>query len=273
EVDESTSGSEDPEDPEDPEDTEDPTTPQNEPPTAKANGPYSGMANAPVSFSSSGTKDSDGSIASYRWNFGDGETSTSSNPSHVFDATGSYTITITVKDNEGASDVDSTHAFISAPAPPSNQPPVADCNGPYSAVMLNSIQFSSAGSSDPDGSIASYKWNFGDWGTSDKANPTHTYPVPGAYDVKLTVTDNMGLSASSTTQTVITFTDDSGDSDNGDTDPPEEPTNDVPIADCNGPYTGTTGTSVSFSSTGSHDPDGSIVSYKWDFDDGGTSTS
>ena len=59
------------------------------------------------------------------------------------------------------------------------------------------VNFSSAGSTDPDGTIASYRWDFGD-GLSNQANPTHTYNVPGLYVATLTVTDSAGATGSAT---------------------------------------------------------------------------
>ena len=71
--------------------------------------------------------------------------------------------------------------------------PTADANGPYSGTEGSAVSFSSAGSSDSDGTISSYSWNFGDGGTSTSANPTHTYTSAGTYTATLTVTDNGGL--------------------------------------------------------------------------------
>jgi PKD repeat protein len=85
---------------------------------------------------------------------------------------------------------------------PSNQPPVANANGPYFGHSRIAIQFSSAGSSDPDGTIASYHWNFGDGTTSSGPNPTHTYALPGTYTAALTVTDNLGTSSMASTAQV-----------------------------------------------------------------------
>ena len=53
------------------------------------------------------------------------------------------------------------------------------------------VNFSSAGSSDPEGKPLTYSWNFGDNTTSTAANPTHTYNVAGPYQVRLTVSDGV----------------------------------------------------------------------------------
>jgi len=85
-----------------------------------------------------------------------------------------------------------------------NVAPVAEANGPYSAVVNTNITFSSTGSTDSDGTIASYAWNFGDGSTSTLAAPTHAYTTAGTYTATLTVTDNGGLTA--TDQATVTIT-------------------------------------------------------------------
>lgn len=87
----------------------------NTPPTADANGPYSGTTGSSVSFSSAGSSDPDGSITGYLWNFGDGATSTSANPTHTYNSAGTFNVSLTVTDNGGAQDTDNTTATISAP--------------------------------------------------------------------------------------------------------------------------------------------------------------
>ena len=82
-----------------------------------------------------------------------------------------------------------------------NQVPSARANGPYSGLPGTAISFSSAGSTDPDGSIASYAWTFGDGATSTQANPSHAYAAVGSYSVALTVTDNAGATSSPSTTT------------------------------------------------------------------------
>jgi len=89
------------------------------------------------------------------------------------------------------------------PAPPTNLPPIAQANGPYSATEGQAISFSSAGSTDPDGTILSYLWDFGDGMTSMEANPSHTYASASENRVSLTVTDDMSESSMSFTTASI----------------------------------------------------------------------
>jgi PKD repeat protein len=85
-----------------------------------------------------------------------------------------------------------------------NGAPVANANGPYSGTVGIGVSFSSAGSSDPDGSIAFYLWTFGDGTTSTAANPTHTYSTSGLKTVSLRVTDNDGATDTDFTTADIT---------------------------------------------------------------------
>lgn len=175
----------------------------NTPPVAVANGPYTGTEGTPVNFSSTGSNDPDGTISSYLWDFGDGTTSGSQNPSHTYATAGTYNITLTVTDNGGATGSDATTATIE-PAGGTNIPPVAVANGPYTGTEGVAVSFSSSGSNDPDGSISSYLWNFGDGTTSASQNPSHTYVSAGTYNVSLTVTDNEGATNSNATTATIT---------------------------------------------------------------------
>ncbi len=224
--------------------------PVNQAPTANANGPYAAETANAIAFSSAGSSDSDGTITSYLWDFGDGNTSTAANPSHTYAAAGGYTVTLTVTDNEGATGNDTATATVSDP----NAAPTALVNGPYSGDEDTAIAFSSAGSTDSDGTITTYAWTFGDGGTSSAANPSYTYADPGTYTVTLTVTDNDGATDQASTSATIANV------------------NIAPTAVANGPYTGQTGQDVAFSSAGSSDSDGTITSYSWDFGDGGSAT-
>ncbi|MET1257006.1 PKD domain-containing protein [Aliikangiella maris] len=134
--------------------------------------------------------------------------------------------------------------------------PIAQANGPYTVAAGDSLQLSSSGSNDPDGSITDYNWNFGDGNSSSQPNPQHTYRQAGSYNIKLTVTDNSGNQASDVASVTVTASNDK-----------------APVAEANGPYNGSINKDIAFSSSGSNDPDGSIVSYAWDFGDGASSNS
>ena len=86
---------------------------QNTPPTADSGGPYSGQINNPIDFDGTGSSDLEGNLT-YLWDFGDGATSAQSNPSHAYTAEGDYNAILTVSDNEGLTDIDSTTVTISA---------------------------------------------------------------------------------------------------------------------------------------------------------------
>src|ERR1041385_7745648 len=83
------------------------------------------------------------------------------------------------------------------------QLPVAVANGPYTAQLGQAITFSSSGSFDPDGTISSYHWNFGDGVSANTANASHAYQAAGLYTATLTVTDNTGLRSSATASVTV----------------------------------------------------------------------
>jgi PKD repeat protein len=86
---------------------------------------------------------------------------------------------------------------LPASGAPVNQPPVARATAnPTSGTAPLAVAFNGGTSSDPDGSIASYAWTFGDGGSGTGAAPSHTYQAAGSYTATLTVTDNHGATNS-----------------------------------------------------------------------------
>jgi len=176
----------------------------NQAPIARIVGPMTAVAGAVVTFSGSTSSDPDGTIVSYDWNFGDGSAGAGASVSHTYTA-GTYTVTLTVMDNAGATNSATQTITVSPAGIP--QPPVANPGGPYNGTVGTPVQFNGSGSSDPDGSITAYLWNFGDGATASTVSPTHAYAAAGTYTVQLTVTDNSGLTGSAqTTVTVIAVT-------------------------------------------------------------------
>jgi len=224
-----------------------PPPPLNLLPVANAGGPYTGTAGSPLQFDGAASTDPDGTIVSYQWDFGDNNTGSGINPSNTYATNGNFTVTLTVTDDQGATSTATTTATIGQ----GNQAPVADPNGPYEGIINTDISFDGAASSDPDGTIASYLWEFGDGTTGSGMSVTHSYTTPGTYNVTLTVTDDAGAIDSAGTTAVIRDT-----------------VNQPPVANASGPYTGTVGVPVAFNGTSSSDVDGSIVRYDWNFGDG-----
>jgi PKD repeat protein len=164
---------------------------------------YSGTAGAAVSFDGSTSSDPDGSIASYAWNFGDGATGTGATASHTYAAAGSFTVTLTVTDNQGAQGSITAPVTISAGGGGSDQPPVARLAASYNGTAGTPVAFDAGSSSDPDGTIAAYDWNFGDGATGTGVTASHTYAAAGSFTVTLTVTDNQGVQNAATAPVTI----------------------------------------------------------------------
>lgn len=176
-----------------------PTPPaSNNPPQANAGANKTSKVGQAVSFNGSSSTDSDGSITSYAWDFGDGDNSAGSTVSHVYSSPGTYTVSLTVTDNSGATDTDTLTAIITedstTPTPPAttNKPPKADAGNDVKVKVSEALHFDASSSTDPDGTITKYSWDFGDDRDSDEKEPLHSYATPGVYKVTLVVTDNNG---------------------------------------------------------------------------------
>ncbi|MBK8283892.1 MAG: PKD domain-containing protein [Ahniella sp.] len=144
-----------------------------------------------------GSTDSDGTIASRSWTFGDGGTSTATNPSRTYAAAGTYSVTLTVTDNGGATNSSTRSVTVSSAA---NVAPTANFTLTTSGL---SAKFTDS-STDSDGTIASRSWNFGDSTTSTATSPSKTYTAAGTYNVSLTVTDNAGATNTKTSAVTVT---------------------------------------------------------------------
>ncbi len=152
------------------------TVPVNPPASEFIGSPTSGEVSLEVCF----TNQSSGNISSYSWNFGDGYTSTSTNPCHTYHNSGSYTVRLTAF-GPGGNDIRTriNYIIVSDPIPP----PASEFIGsPTSGEVSLEVCFTNQSS----GNISSYSWNFGDGYTSTSTNPCHTYHNSGSYTVSLT---------------------------------------------------------------------------------------
>ncbi|KGJ91206.1 PKD domain-containing protein [Colwellia psychrerythraea] len=278
-------------------------------PEAIINGPYVATTADEISFSSAGSKDSDGLISNFLWNFGDDTTSNEENPSHRYLSANDYTVTLQVRDNKGAVDIVTTTASITAgvidntlvngeyrllsgvasseqhfninipvnatdltfslsdgsgdadlylnqglpasmndfdcrPYKPgnnefcevpavvegayhvmvrgykgfddvkltvtfglNNQPPIALISPVDPSTVGNLVSFQGANSTDPDGEIVSYNWDFANGDISSEINPNYIFDTIGTYVVSLTVEDDLGLTDTATIELNVTETD------------------------------------------------------------------
>lgn len=209
----------------------------NQPPTAQFTPTTDGLA---VSVDGSASADADGSIGSYLWNFGDGTSSTNPVASRTYTSPGTYTVTLTVTDDDGATGVTTREVTVVRP----NVAPAAAFS---SSVTNLSVDFDASASADSDGIVTTYSWNFGDSTTGTGAVSTHKYTEAGVYPVTLTVTDNAGLSSTITKDVRVA-----------------PAPNLAPTA----AFSSTSSAlAASFDGRGSTDTDGTITSWAWNFGD------
>ena len=137
--------------------------------------------------------------------------------------------------------------------PVTNQDPVAVFSPPATPYSGVAAPFTDT-SSDTDGTVVAWSWDFGDGGASTDRNPEHVYAAPGTYNVRLTVTDDDGATDTTTRSVLVVV-------------PPPIP----PVAAFAPPVSPHAGQPAAFVDL-STDADGTIVSHEWDFGDGSTST-
>jgi PKD repeat protein len=173
----------------------------NQSPVADPGGPYAGTVGAPIAFDGSRSFDPDGTIVSFSWDFGDSSRGAGPTPTHVYAAEGTYTVELTVTDDSGDTSTMTTVANINLTR--GNEPPIASAGEPYSGIVGTSITFDGSGSRDPDGTIVSHVWEFGDGSSGSGETAMHTYSAAATYRVTLTVTDDQGASASDAADAVV----------------------------------------------------------------------
>jgi PKD repeat protein len=138
-----------------------------------------------VSFDSKGSFDPDGQIQSYHWDFGDGTTSEAIAPKHTFAKAGTYTVNLTVTDEAGQN----ASATISIKV--LNRLPKAEIRADKMVSETDEvINFTAMYSSDEDGTLVSYNWDFGDGATAEGMNVSHNFSKADSYTVELYVVDD-----------------------------------------------------------------------------------
>jgi PKD repeat protein len=202
----------------------------------------------PVPFSAAQSEDPDGNILSYEWDFGDGATANGREAVHAYSASGVYEARLTIRDDSGLANAEAQAVRVITV----NQPPVAEA-GPDQHVTASTVEFDATASTDSDGEIIDYAWDFGDGDSGNGPRIVHSYANPGDYVVSLTVTDSSGTIRNTHTDTMAVRV------------------NALPVADAGFDQVAAPGEWLSFDGTRSEDPDGEIERFAWDFGDGAKS--
>jgi uncharacterized delta-60 repeat protein len=180
-------------------------------PIANAGGPYIGDENESITFDASASSDADGDALTHSWDFGDGNTATTTAPTtqYAYEYGGNFIVTLTVDDGRGGSGEMTTTVTVAE----INDAPVADPGGAYTGEPGNAVTFDASASTDfdnLDGTAANdqtlqYTWDFGD-GTApiitDSSTVDHAYAAVGSYAVTLTVSDGVTTDVSSTNASI-----------------------------------------------------------------------
>jgi large repetitive protein len=153
-------------------------------------------------FDGRGSTDENAATLAYSWNFGNGRTGSGAVPSVTYTSAGTFTATLTVKDEYGATGT--TTSTVTIAEPPGNVAPTAVITTPTCVGLTCNL--SGASSSDPNtGDSITYLWSFGDGTpTSTSSASSHAYAAAGTYTVSLTATDGWGRSSTTTRSITVT---------------------------------------------------------------------
>lgn len=166
--------------------------------------PRNGDAPLEVVFDGSASYDPDGSITKFNWDFGDGFQSNEPSPTHTYDDNGSFTVILTVIDNQGITSEDAIQISVNNP-----KPGATIAASPTVGTAPLEVTFDASSSSDPAASlpvaeaITFFIWDFGDGETGAGKRIIHTYMGAGTFIAGLTVVDDDGAIATDTVEITV----------------------------------------------------------------------
>lgn len=221
------------------------------PPKAVLTAPSLACAGTGVRFSAAQSTDPASAALGYRWDFGDGTRGEGADVPHTYAAGGTYRVQLTVDNGRGRCATDVAMATVRV-----NTAPVAKAVEQVRLCALANEPFrvalGGAGTTDADGDRLTYRWDFGDGTTGEGRDASHTYERSGKYLATLTVDDGSGTTCA-TSQTVVPVH-----------------LNRPPSAKLNPRISGCPGQPVALDATGSSDPDGDALTYRWNLGTGVT---
>lgn len=222
----------------------------NFPPVAEAGTDQTAIVGQAVRVSAAASYDVDGVIGTYRWNMGDGTILEGATVTHQYEQSGTYRVLLTVMDDSGVENNLATDGMqVEVNAPPEPRFTIPSRPVSVSEVAL----LDGSGTTDDDGQILSYFWDFGDGAVGEGQVVDYAWTQPGEYSVTLTVEDDSGTASALQSVTRIVRVDA------------------APISDA-GPDQYVTASDVTFNGGGSVDPDGKVTEWVWEFGDGATAT-
>ena len=213
------------------------------PPSVAISGPASVRKEGDeVQFTASVSDPGDDAL-SFRWDFGDGGSDEVLQPTYVYTQDGTYTVTLTVTDDDGVSVSDSVELTIS------NAAPSASLEGPAEGAQGEMLDFTCA-AEDPGDDALSITWNFDDGETGEGASVSHAWSAVGEYRINCLVSDESSSDLSKADLRIV---------------------NAAPVITAIGAGEAEEGSPVSVSAA-AEDPGGDALSFRWDFGDGGSAT-
>ena len=169
------------------------TVNENQAPTAKFNvSPTAGAKNTLFTFDATGSTDPGSTVATYKWDFGDGQTGNGRVVTHRFSRGGTFTVTLTVTDSNNASNSISRQIEVAS----GSAPVVKYTVSPQSGDIDTLFRFDASATTDPDGTIVRFEWVFDDGDRATGPTVEHRFRQDGLFNVEVTVTDNDGLTSS-----------------------------------------------------------------------------
>ncbi len=172
----------------------------NQLPTVRITAPQEGVLLGSVIEFRAQASDPDGEIRSYRWDFGDGETSDEPGPTHEYARSGEYRVELVVTDDRDGTARDGI--TIKVQVGPRAIATVRQAQNPEDVVLQYlsgeaplTVAFDGSRSTpEPGTRIVKYEWDFGDGETGEGPEPVHIYTRGGEFTVTLTITDDRGRS-------------------------------------------------------------------------------